>query len=166
MVCHLTLGEDNDFERRLLMTPIEEKQRPEKTAGDLVPFDEAPEKIRMSRGAFDYLVAENSEIFKKIARWNNRWYLPRFYLQRIDASTGFSLIREKYELLAKNGKRLLRLKQVPVCKPITEAIESKASVMVYATPRISGCISNTEEGEIRLLQSSPCSPSAPCGLQV
>jgi hypothetical protein len=63
-------------------------------------FDQAARLLRMSKPAFDLMVAANSHSFRKVATFNGDWHLPRGYLQEVYTRSAFPLIKAKYALLA------------------------------------------------------------------
>ena len=66
----------------------------------LVRFDEAARYLKMKQKAFDYMVANHSSLFKKIAvRKDQGWYIPDIYLDTLKEISGFSLIKGKYNFL-------------------------------------------------------------------
>jgi hypothetical protein len=67
----------------------------------LIRFDDAARYLKMKPKAFDYLVANHSSLFKKIAvRKENGWYIPDESLATLKKIAGFSLIKGKYDFLA------------------------------------------------------------------
>jgi hypothetical protein len=72
-------------------------------------FDEAARIWKMSRRAFDLLVARHSDVFKKVAKYDAGWFLPKLYLEKTAKRKGFAVIQSKYETLAKGGKLLTSL---------------------------------------------------------
>jgi len=72
-------------------------------------MDKAPSVLGMSKKAFDLMVAEHSDIFRKIGRYERKkWYLPDLYLKEISEKAGFDLIKSKYELMAKGDNDSLQ----------------------------------------------------------
>jgi hypothetical protein len=67
---------------------------------ELIRFDEAARYLKMKPMAFDYLVANHSDLFKKIVvRKENGWYIPYLRLEALKKVIGFPLIRGKYDFL-------------------------------------------------------------------
>jgi hypothetical protein len=66
-------------------------------------FDLAGNALGMRKKAFDLMVAENCEIFRKIGTYSRRWYLSNLYLQELSRKQYFDLISKKYEWLAKKS---------------------------------------------------------------
>jgi hypothetical protein len=58
-------------------------------------------------------VTENSDLFRRIGIYDEKWYLPNLYLKEVTEREGFELIVAKYELLARNGNNLIHSKFVP-----------------------------------------------------
>lgn len=87
---------------RLVLTPsshgMEEYRRQEY---GLTSMDNAGSALGMHKKAFDLMVATHSDIFRRIARYDGEWYLPNLYIKELKEKEGFSIVKEKYELLAK-----------------------------------------------------------------
>jgi hypothetical protein len=66
-------------------------------------FDRAGKALGMRKAAFDLMVAENCEIFRKIGTYTHRWYLSDLYLKELVQKRDFALITAKYEWLARKG---------------------------------------------------------------
>ena len=66
-------------------------------------MEEAPRILGISKKAFDLLVAKNSDLFRRIAVYDEKWYLPRLYLEEMSEKERFDLMIAKYELLAKDA---------------------------------------------------------------
>jgi hypothetical protein len=64
-------------------------------------FDVAANTLGMRQKAFDLMVAENCEIFRKTATYSRRWYLSNLYLHELSRKRYFELISLKYEWLTK-----------------------------------------------------------------
>jgi hypothetical protein len=67
-----------------------------------VSLNKAAYFLGMSKTAFDLLVAENINTFRKIGTYHKEWYLPYQFLKKIKEKNGFELLKAKYESLAKN----------------------------------------------------------------
>jgi hypothetical protein len=68
-------------------------------------MDRAAQALGMSKTAFDLMVARHSDIFRKIAKYFGKWFLPDLYLDELTEKEAFSLIIAKYEVLAReDGK--------------------------------------------------------------
>jgi hypothetical protein len=57
--------------------------------------------LGMSEKAFGLLMAEHSDIFKRIGRYEGKWCIPDLYLAEISQREAFSLVKRKYEWLVK-----------------------------------------------------------------
>ena len=55
----------------------------------------------MGKKAFGLMVAAHANIFRRIARYDGRWYLSNLYIKKLKEKEGFSIVRAKYELMAK-----------------------------------------------------------------
>ena len=68
---------------------------------DLISIQGAACYIGMAKNAFDQMVAENREIFRRLAvRCEGKWYLPVSFLDELNEKRDFVFIKEKYEFLA------------------------------------------------------------------
>jgi hypothetical protein len=67
-------------------------------------FDMAGKVLGMRKAAFDLMVAENCEIFRRIGTYSRRWYLSDLYLRELSQKRYFDLITTKYEWLTKKGR--------------------------------------------------------------
>jgi hypothetical protein len=67
-------------------------------------FDMAGRALGMRKAAFDLMVSENCEIFRKIGTYSRRWYLSDLYLKELAQRRHFNLITTKYEWLARKSK--------------------------------------------------------------
>lgn len=68
-------------------------------------FDRAPTALGMKKGAFDLMVAHNCDIFRRVGKYAQRWYLSDLYLEELAGKAGFGVISAKYELLSKRVGR-------------------------------------------------------------
>jgi hypothetical protein len=101
-----------------------------------VSMNKAAYFLGMSKIAFDLLVAENIDTFRKIGTYHKEWYLPYQFLKKIKEKKGFDLLRAKYEALAKNygkslhsSERLKRQHQSGEKKPSQHMVNSKQMLM-------------------------------------
>jgi hypothetical protein len=83
---------EDDIERFILM--------PTNKYG-LISLNKAGYFLGMSKTAFDLLVSENLDVFRRIGAYNKEWYLPYIYLKKIKEKNGFDIVKAKYEMLAK-----------------------------------------------------------------
>jgi hypothetical protein len=47
------------------------------------------------------MVAKNCEMFRKVGRYDKRWYLSDLYLKELSEKAFFELVTAKYEMMAK-----------------------------------------------------------------
>jgi len=64
-------------------------------------MDTAAPALGISKPAFDLLVASNPELFRMIAVYDDRWYLPNAYVREMRKKEEFRFVAAKYETLAK-----------------------------------------------------------------
>jgi hypothetical protein len=72
-------------------------------------FDMAGKVLGMRKAAFDLMVAENCEIFRRIGTYSHRWYLSDLYLKELSQKRHFNLITAKYEWLTQKGRPTRRI---------------------------------------------------------
>jgi hypothetical protein len=91
-------------------------------------LDEAAKAWGMSTKAFDLLLAFHSDLFKKMGKYEGKWFLPDHYLYELLQKEGFAYIRAKYEWLANKAEesRHEAWKEVP--NPGKQAKEAKRAV--------------------------------------
>lgn len=94
-------GELGFQSERSILEPSRYRKAYESMEYGFIGFDEAPEDLGMSKKAFDFLVSKHSDIFREIASYEEKWYLPELYLKEIREKDGFPLMVMKYELLAR-----------------------------------------------------------------
>jgi hypothetical protein len=100
------------FEKRVLR-PSSAGEEYKKQIYGFTRFDVAAGTLGMKRKAFDLMVAENSEIFRKTASYCRRWYLSNLYLKELSRKQHFDLISTKYEWLIKSTKPALPDRSAP-----------------------------------------------------
>ncbi len=97
-------AEDRPDEKTILTPYRYHKEEYEKEEYGYTSMENAARVLGMSKRAFDLLLCEHSDIFKKIGIYDEKWYLPNLYLKEIVEKKGFDLVVLKYESLARNGK--------------------------------------------------------------
>ena len=91
---------EDDIERSLLRPAHYHEQYNTNEYG-MISLNKAGYFLGMSKTAFDLLVSENLDVFRKIGTYNKEWYLPYLYLKKIKEKNGFDIVKAKYEMLAK-----------------------------------------------------------------
>jgi hypothetical protein len=100
------LSEDRiSLEREVLKPVYHTKTEYESGGYGFVNVQEAARIAGMSEKAFGLLMAEHSDVFKRIGRYEGVWSIPDLYLAEISRTEAFSLIRRKYEWLARKAAR-------------------------------------------------------------
>ncbi|NIW14106.1 MAG: hypothetical protein GWN31_09290 [Candidatus Thorarchaeota archaeon] len=99
-------AEDRPDEKNILTPYRYNKEEYEKEEYGYTSVDSAARVLGMSKKAFDLLLCEHSDIFKRIGIYDEKWYLPNLYLKEVMGKEGFDLVRLKYETLARNGRSL------------------------------------------------------------
>ncbi|HYX05449.1 MAG TPA: hypothetical protein VE912_01825, partial [Bacteroidales bacterium] len=97
------IKEEDDIERIILMPSKYYKEYNTNEYG-LISLNKAGYFLEMSKTAFDLLVSEHLDVFRRIGTYNKEWYLPYLYLEKIKEKSGFDIVKAKYEMLAKNIK--------------------------------------------------------------
>jgi hypothetical protein len=93
------------YEKNILTPSRYNKEEYDKEEYGYTSMDRAARALGMSKKAFDLLLCQHSDVFKRIGIYDEKWYLPNLYLREIVEKEGFDLVVAKYESLAKNGKR-------------------------------------------------------------
>jgi hypothetical protein len=106
LVDKMTDAEDRPDEKTILTPYRYHKEEYEKEEYGYTSVENAARVLGMSKRAFDLLLCEHSDVFKRIGIYDEKWYLPNLYLREVVEKEGFDLIRLKYEFLARNGKSL------------------------------------------------------------
>jgi hypothetical protein len=88
------------FEKQIL-TPLHSRNEYKNRYYGFTRFDMVSSALGMKRKAFDLMVAKNCEIFRKVGRYDKRWYLSDLYLKELSENAFFDLISVKYEMMAK-----------------------------------------------------------------
>ena len=98
----LLAGEDGKaFEKRILR-PSHTHMQYRDPHRNFTPFDMASGVLGMRRKAFDLMVASHCEIFRRVGKFSQRWYLPDLYLEELTRNRHFGLISAKYERMARD----------------------------------------------------------------
>jgi hypothetical protein len=87
-----------------ILKPIYRSDEYKKQIYGVTRFDMAGTALGMRRKAFDLMVVENCDIFRKIGTYSKRWYLSNLYLKELSQRQHFDLISNKYEWLAQNRR--------------------------------------------------------------
>jgi hypothetical protein len=106
LVDKMTDAEERPDEKTILTPYRYHKEEYEKEEYGYTSVENAARVLGMSKRAFDLLLYEHSDVFKRIGIYDEKWYLPNLYLREVVEKEGFDLIRLKYEFLARNGKSL------------------------------------------------------------
>lgn len=92
------------FEKRILR-PSHTQVQYQDPQSRFTPFDMASRVLGMRRKAFDLMVASHCDIFRIVAKFSQRWYLPDLYLEELARKRHFGLISTKYERMARDLTR-------------------------------------------------------------
>jgi hypothetical protein len=94
------ISDEDNIERSVLM-PVYYREQYNTDEYGWISLNKAGYFLGMSKTAFDLLVSENLDLFRKIGTYNKEWYLPYLYLKKIKEKNGFEIVKAKYEMLAK-----------------------------------------------------------------
>ena len=97
------IKEEDDIEKLILM-PAYYREKYNTNEYGLISLNKAGYFLGMSKTAFDLLVLENLDVFRRIGKYNKEWFLPYLYLKNIKEKNGFDIVKAKYEMLAKKYK--------------------------------------------------------------
>ena len=87
---------------RLILTPSSHEMEEYKKGGHgFTRMDHAASALGMSKTAFDLMVATHASIFRRIARYDGRWYLSNLYIKALNEEEGFRIVKAKYDFLAR-----------------------------------------------------------------
>lgn len=89
-----------ESERLILSFPWHMDDETVPSGDGLRSMDEAASALEMSKRAFDLLVANHVDFFRRIAVHEGRWLLPMQYIVRLAEMPAFQFVKEKYEMLA------------------------------------------------------------------
>ena len=94
-----------DLEKEVLKPVYHTKTEYESGGHGFVNVQEAARIVGMSEKGFGLLMAEHSDIFKRIGRYEGNWRIPDLYLAEISQREAFLLIKGKYEWVARKAIR-------------------------------------------------------------
>src|SRR4030042_1202968 len=108
-VVHRMIADKSLYLERLVMTPIYHSREEYESGGHgFVTLEEAATFLVMKQRPFDLLVAAHRDIFARIMMYDKRWLIPDLYLEELSQNREFSLVKAKYELLAKKPSEAKR----------------------------------------------------------
>lgn len=88
------------FEKQIL-SPLHSRDEYKKQDYGFTEFDRVSVTLGMRKKAFDLMVAKNCELFRRVGRYDKRWYLSDLYLKELSEKAFFELVSAKYEMMAK-----------------------------------------------------------------
>jgi hypothetical protein len=98
-------SENRIYEKRILTPSSHFREEYENETNGFTTMASAAQFLGMSPKAFDLMVAANSEIFRKINMYDEKWYIPDLYLKELMLKSGFTVIKAKYELLVQKNEQ-------------------------------------------------------------
>jgi hypothetical protein len=96
------------FETLVMLPAYHSNEEFESDGHGYVTLQEAANVLGMKQRAFDLLVAAHRGIFARIMKYEAKWLIPEMYLQELSRNRDFSLVKGKYELLARRLARVRR----------------------------------------------------------
>lgn len=109
------IKDENDIEKSILMPAYHPEDYNTSEYG-LISLNKSGYFLGMSKTAFDLLVSENLEVFRRVGTYNKEWYVPYLYLKKVKEKNGFNIVKAKYETLAKKYAEFCK-RQVPyICE--------------------------------------------------
>ena len=109
-VVHRMIADKSLYLEGLVMTPIYHSGEEYESGGHgFVTLEEAATFLAMKQRAFDLLVAAHRDIFARIMTYDKKWLIPDLYLEELSQNRDFSLVKAKYELLAKKASEAKRV---------------------------------------------------------
>lgn len=101
MAVLLSQDEGIFLEKRILEPSHAPSEYKKKTYG-FTRFEMAGKLLGMHQKAFDLMVANNCDVFRKAASYDKRWYLSDLYLEELSRKKRFKLITDKYEWMSRH----------------------------------------------------------------
>ena len=99
LVEKLIKEDSQKYERLVLMPSSQHMEEYKKEGHGFTPMDHAAPSLGMSKTAFDLMVGAHASIFRRIARYEGRWYLSNLYIEALNQEERFKMVRAKYALL-------------------------------------------------------------------
>lgn len=106
IITRLIEDRDESYESSILQPSsqlLAEKGKTE--AGGFTPVSDVPGVLSMTRQGFDLLLASHSDLFKRIGKYEGKWFFADRYLEEILRKNEFAFVRAKYEWLAKGQRK-------------------------------------------------------------
>lgn len=108
IVARMSSKDKLSFEEQVLRPTYHTKGEYASGGHGFVTVPEAARLMGMSEKAFGLLMAAHSEIFKRIGMYDGKWLLPDLYLAELSERKELSLVKAKYEWLAKKTSRMAK----------------------------------------------------------
>jgi hypothetical protein len=107
LIIRLIEEDNSEYERLVLNPTLAAKEKTDSQRYTAMEY--APSALRMSRRAFDLMVAAHSDLFKEIAIYDGKWHVPDGYIEDLREKKSFLILKNKYELLARGPGHLVRV---------------------------------------------------------
>jgi len=100
-VHRMMVDKNMDLEGLVMSPKVRSKEEFESDGHGFVTIEEAAGFLGMKQRAFDLLVAVHRDIFMRMMKYKKMWLIPELYLKELTKKEGFTMVKAKYELLAK-----------------------------------------------------------------
>ena len=97
---------DGSYESSILQPSsllLAEREKTE--AHGFTPVGDVPGVLNMSHDGFDRLLASHSDLFKRIGKYEGKWFFADRYLEELLQKEEFGFVRAKYEWLAERQEK-------------------------------------------------------------
>ena len=94
-----------------ILSPLHSINEYKKQYYGFTEFDRVNSILGMRKKAFDLMVAQNCEMFRKLGRYDKRWYLSDLYLKELSKKSFFELVTAKYEIMAKEKNHQAKINE-------------------------------------------------------
>ena len=104
LIVHRMIADKSLHLEGLVMSPkYHSREEYESEGHEFVTLQEAATFLGMKQRAYGLLVAAHRDIFMRMMKYDKMWLIPDLYLEELSEKEGFSLVRAKYELLARTS---------------------------------------------------------------
>ena len=137
IVVHRMIADKSLYLETLVMIPKYHSREEYESGGyGFVTLQEAAILLGMKQRTFDLLVAAHRDTFARIMTYDKKWLIPDLYLEELAQNTNFSLVKAKYELLAKKaseprqGSRPAKPDSTPLRQPRIQTSSLNPPILV------------------------------------
>jgi len=108
---HMLSNQEGIIFEKQILRPLHSSDEYKKQGHGFTQFDRVSSSLGMRKKAFDLMVAKNCEMFRKVGRYDKRWYLSDLYLKELSEKAFFELVTAKYEMMAKEINHLSKVNE-------------------------------------------------------